>query len=283
VITLTANSWKSNLFEVTKSGSVVRHIVSPEQYGTGVCVRGDTLLLADRLMSANRGDFAIDRALTSNLDFGIGPLDLYSRRSLYGPRGLAFDTALGVYLMAYTDFQGDISFPRLFGSYLLLLDPMDGSEVKSYPIVEGGSAPTNIRGLEYDPRGAGNSAWITTLNNGGGSKLVKVVLTDGPASLTQPHSAVHDAAQNQGNALDQNYPNPCATQTTFPYSLAHSGRVEIRLLEALGRALQTTSFDAAPGEHERSLDLSSLPDGTYLVELRLDGQRIGARNLTLLR
>ncbi len=285
VIGTGASSWTSNVYEVSKTGSIIRlPIVSPAQYGTGLCVRGDTLLAADRIMSTGDHAFAIGRALTSNLDFGaVGQLDVFSRRSLYGPRGLAFDTALGLYLMAYTDFQGDANSAQLFGSYLLLLDPLDGTEVKSYPIVEGGSELVNIRGLEYDPRGAGNSAWITTLNNSGGSKLVKVVLTDGPASIATPHSGVSRVLASADNALDQNYPNPCVASTTFSYSLSHSGFVELRVLDALGRVVQVDASNEGVGEHEQSLDLSSLPNGAYLAELRLDGERIGVRNLTLLR
>ncbi|MDP4198695.1 MAG: T9SS type A sorting domain-containing protein [Bacteroidota bacterium] len=285
VIGLSSNSWKSNIYEVTTTGSIIRHVPSPAQYGTGLCVHGDTLLAADRLMSPTDGAFAVGRALTSDLNFGaLGPLDIYSRTALYGPRGLAFDTVLGAYLMAYTDFQGtDASNAILNGSSLLILDASDGTEIKSYPTVEGGSEVVNIRGLEYDPRGAGKSAWITSLTVAGSSKLAKVVLSDGPASLDQQRSSVHGELSLATNALDQNYPNPSTGRTKFPFMLAHGGSIEFRILDALGRIVRTNTFDEAPGLRERTIDLSPLPNGTYLVELRLDGQRIGTRQMTILR
>ncbi len=167
-------SWTSNLYEVDTTGQIVRSAPSPATYGTGIFLQGDTLLVVDRQQEV------ISRALNETWDFTVlNPLsDLQlTRNATYGPRGLTYDPKLGEYLLAYTDFQGT----SLNGSYLLFLDPESGAELNSFTIAVGGEL-TNVRGMEYDPRGAGNTAWMTVLNTGGSAQIIKIALTDGPAA-----------------------------------------------------------------------------------------------------
>jgi hypothetical protein len=242
--------------------------------------------------------------------------------------------------------------------------------------------------MEYDPRGLGNTAWITTLPNGGGSsKIVKIALEDGPSSIgkagvlsmlptsldfgnvdTGKSKTMHAQLRNSGDApltvsglavtpagtafsvgalldphllnagdtlgvdvtfapivggsqsaslsvakadgssafaltgvgivhssgvlgsnipagysLDQNYPNPSGLATTIPFAIPVGGEVEIRLLDDLGRIIFSDEKYENAGDHEREIELGSIPNGTYLYELRVGGLRIGARKMTLLR
>jgi photosystem II stability/assembly factor-like uncharacterized protein len=274
-------SWTSNVVEVTLSGNILRNKRSIASYGTGLCIRQDSLFAADRLVNRNDQTFAIGRAVLSDLSF-THRIDLDTGvKALYGPRGLDYDTALHLFLLAFTDFQGTNSSDATFnGSYVYLLDPDDASTVKRYTINEGGSELVNIRGLAYDPRGAGNTAWITTLGSGG-AKIVKVTLTDGPAAIEQ-HSAVRRNTAEH-NMLDAIYPNPASTAVELQYISRHSGQIEFRVLITVGSEVLHQQFRTTGGEHQQKLDVTSLAAGSYLVELRLDGERIGSRNLTVLK
>ncbi len=176
-------SYSSTIYEVTTSGTIVQQWASPANalgnasgYGTGIFVKGDTLLAVDR------GTEQIFRATLPNLDFSImNPLDFSANRtSAFGSRALTYDTALKQYLIAYTDFQGSLTSPTLNASYLLFLDPESGEELNAFTIAVGEEV-TNVRGLEYDPRGAGNTAWMTVLTGGSSSQIIKIALSDGPA------------------------------------------------------------------------------------------------------
>jgi hypothetical protein len=189
VNTIGTNEWASYIYEVTKTGTVVKTAQSPAQYGTGIYVfdgggNGDTLFVTDRMGygSGSPDPEQILLALTSDWDFNnYNPLDFSANRNaIYGPRGLTYDPQFGQFLLAYTDFQGSFASSTLNGSYILFLDAGTGLEQRALSIVEGGEA-TNIRGLEYDPRGAGNTAWATILTGSSSAALVKIALADGPS------------------------------------------------------------------------------------------------------
>jgi|GEM_PF-474876 len=168
--------WQSSIYEVTTEGTIVNTWQSPAEYGTGIYVTGDTILVADRMTSVIR------MAKLEDMNFGnFNGFDFTTTRgAVYGPRGLTYDSKLGEYLLAYTDFEGTRQNATFDGSYVLFLDPNQGGiEVGSVPIMDG-ETNANIRGMEYDPRGAGNTAWITILTGSTSSKLVKIALKDGP-------------------------------------------------------------------------------------------------------
>ena len=175
VSTSGTNSWTSKIYEISTTGAIIKTAASPASYGTGILVRGDTVFVADRLTSS------ISEAIVGTYDFSRLPTLNFDRTALYGPRGLSYDTKQNLYLLAFTDFEGTPSTAQLIESYVLFLDPITGAEVKAATILDPSASVTNIRGMEYDPRGLGNTAWITTLAAGGGAKIVKIALQDGPA------------------------------------------------------------------------------------------------------
>jgi len=191
----TEPGWTSKIYEVTTTGQVVKTHNSPAKYGTGLFVKDGVILVADRIGDQQvqaPGESKILRAHVSDFDFNaLNELDFSPRSFLYGPRGLTYNTKLNQYMLAFTDFQGTSGAnAHLDASMILFLDPDDGHELKSLTIFEGGSELTNIRGMEYDPRGSGNTAWITILNTGTSAKLVKIALVDGPSSGTTPKGAL---------------------------------------------------------------------------------------------
>jgi photosystem II stability/assembly factor-like uncharacterized protein len=203
-------NWNSYIYEVSTTGVVDTIVPSPALYGTGIYVKGDTILAVDRMIEH------VYRALLSDWNFN-GNLSYFdytdTRDATYGGRGLTYDPNFDEYLLAFTDFQGT----NLEGSYMLFLDSAFGQEQNAFNI-EVGSELTNVRGMEWDPRGAGNTAWMTVLTSGGSAQLIKIALANGPsgapsASLildpptvafgnldTGKTSTIHAEIINTGNA-----------------------------------------------------------------------------------
>jgi hypothetical protein len=175
--------WTSDIYEVKIDGTVVNHATSPAAYGTGIYVKGDTLLVADRM--TNQISSAV--LPLSSADFTLLPVIDFSdtRSATLGPRGLTYDSKLGEYLLAYTDFVGSVTSATLNASYLLFLNPDSTPVEQNAFAVTVGEAVANVRGMEYDPRGAGNTAWMTVLNSGNSSQIIKIALTDGPSSAPE--------------------------------------------------------------------------------------------------
>ncbi|HZK76007.1 MAG TPA: choice-of-anchor D domain-containing protein, partial [Candidatus Kapabacteria bacterium] len=170
-------AWQSSIYEVDTSGTIINTWPSPAEYGTGIYITGDTILVADRMTQQ------VKMATFQDMNFNdFNPLLDFSatRGAVYGARALTYDPKLGQYLLAYTDFEGTRQSATFNGSDILFLDPNQGGiEVNSVPVMDGEST-ANIRGLEYDPRGSGNTAWLTILNTSNSSKIVKIALSDGP-------------------------------------------------------------------------------------------------------
>jgi hypothetical protein len=100
----------------------------------------------------------------------------------------------------------------------------------------------------------------------------KTVVVNGPASSTQ--------AQQQLQQQVQIFPNPTReyVQLAFQFDALHS--VEYRVVDLLGK----TYLTGQPGrirEWNESLDIRTLPPGTYLLMVYADGVAIGKRLVKL--
>lgn len=62
-------------------------------------------------------------------------------------------------------------------------------------------------------------------------------------------------------------PNPCRSSTTILWPGTETMRLEVRVYDLAGRVLEETRL----GPDQRSVDVSSLPTATYLVEVRAEG------------
>jgi hypothetical protein len=79
------------------------------------------------------------------------------------------------------------------------------------------------------------------------------------------------------------YPNPFNPHTRIVYTLANQATVSLRLFDVMGREVMRLTDGVIPaGQHEVTLDASSLTSGVYLARLAVDGQATSIR-LVLLR
>jgi hypothetical protein len=84
-----------------------------------------------------------------------------------------------------------------------------------------------------------------------------------------PVNSVSKEEKKQVLTLEPNYPNPFATRTEMNYELSASGYMSIRLIDISGKLVETitdNTFTSA-GRHSVTIDASTLPSGTYFVEM----------------
>ncbi len=256
----------SFVWEVTTTGTVVNKFSSPSTYGTGIFVSGDSLFLADRNNNVIH--------VVSKQDPALNYTDLsLDRHAPFGPRCITLNPATGNLLHTWTDFQGPDATATLYDSYILNLKRNDGSEVGSWFVQDGTNTGTNVRGLELDPRAGGTTVWVTVLNSGNSSKILKLTLVDGPKGGA-------GVATNKVASFESNYPNPFSESTTLAYSLLEAGNVKLIVRDLLGREVFTKSAEyEAAGDHSTILDLRHLASGRYFCELYVNNIRIDIRGL----
>ncbi len=70
-------------------------------------------------------------------------------------------------------------------------------------------------------------------------------------------------------SLDQNYPNPFNPTTNISFKLAESGKVSIKIFNAIGQEVaELVNKTMEAGRHEVTFNASNLPSGTYFCQMR---------------
>ena len=103
------------------------------------------------------------------------------------------------------------------------------------------------------------------------------------SELDDPLSASPPPLAMEYNVL-ANYPNPFNAETTLSFALEHSAHVMIDLFDVQGREVKSVANDVfAAGEHRLSFQAPELTSGSYFAVLRMDGMKVSARRMTLLK
>ncbi len=75
--------------------------------------------------------------------------------------------------------------------------------------------------------------------------------------------------------LNQNYPNPVSTSTTFKYHVASSAQISLSIYDLSGKLVENlTDKNQAAGSYEVSWQPKNTPTGLYLAAIRANGQII---------
>lgn len=76
----------------------------------------------------------------------------------------------------------------------------------------------------------------------------------------------------------QNYPNPFTDRTTISYTLETSANVEIVVFNVLGRKVEVLEKKTkAPGIYNLEWNAQYVPEGIYILQLKMDDQIITKR------
>ena len=78
---------------------------------------------------------------------------------------------------------------------------------------------------------------------------------------------------SNADLLGQNYPNPFAINTVFPYTIQAAGNVIFRVLDLTGKQLNVISEgNKTPGNYKLELNTESLVNGIYYLQLITNNQ-----------
>ncbi len=108
--------------------------------------------------------------------------------------------------------------------------------------------------------------WIITERGGNGSSIYGYL-----DAANVIGTAAEDVAELPTSIrLDGNYPNPFNPSTTISYAIPYSGKVQIRVFDAIGRVVQTLDAGAQPaGRHEFAFQAGDLASGVYFYRVDL--------------
>jgi hypothetical protein len=92
-------------------------------------------------------------------------------------------------------------------------------------------------------------------------------VTDKGWEIYYPKST--EGMEEKGNrAAMQVYPNPASDQMTVVFNAETKGMGEITIMTAEGRVLRKTDVPVVPGRNVHQVDVTDLPSGIYLLQLR---------------
>ncbi len=175
-------------------------------------------------------------------------------------------------------FEGDPTTATLLNSYLLFLNP-DSTPVEqnAFTITVGGQA-ANVRGMEWDPRNGGNTAWMTVLNAGGGAQIIKIALTNGPAGSA---AAVLTPISTNGWGIEL-YPNPARDFVDVTLNASVADVAQLRMFDVTGREVLSVPLGMiSTGEHETEVPTTGLPDGIYFVRVTSSSGLVASARLSI--
>lgn len=103
----------------------------------------------------------------------------------------------------------------------------------------------------------------------------KALTADEVATLGDPTTGIFEKpAASSYASLGQNFPNPFATETTFPYEMKKTGNVTFRLIDMAGKEITSVNEGKkVPGTYTYILDAGNLANGIYYLQMIVDGSQ----------
>ncbi|MCU7511663.1 MAG: T9SS type A sorting domain-containing protein [Ignavibacteria bacterium] len=113
------------------------------------------------------------------------------------------------------------------------------------------------------------------------------IISKESAPMTQPGylstTSVPQSTPSGGYGLLQNYPNPFNPETVIPYQIPEAGKVEIKIIDALGREVAgLLNQEMTAGKHEIRFNAKDLPGGIYFCHLK-SGSYTETRKLVFIK
>ena len=127
------------------------------------------------------------------------------------------------------------------------------------------------------------------LSNAMGDSLVIPIFVERPISISPLESAYDEPALSRGFALAHNYPNPFNGETKISFVLKAPSRVELAVIDLLGRVVATPFDGEAPAGESlvtwdgRGSGGKDVTSGIYFYRLTNSGGNSVTRKMTLLK
>jgi hypothetical protein len=99
----------------------------------------------------------------------------------------------------------------------------------------------------------------------GSSETTNFCLSAGSREVTQ-------VSRQKARETIQTYPNPARDQLTVIYESKESTTVNWRIVDLLGKTLQTAKWSIDAGDNRQNLQVDHLPAGTYILVIEHNGE-----------
>jgi len=141
---------------------------------------------------------------------------------------------------------------------------------------------TNVDG-EINSRGFLGKYEVKVTQNGG-STIKNIMLTKNDNTFKVVHNpdGIYQTT-SEDVLLEQNYPNPCYGFTEIAFTLKQQELVELVVHNYYGnKVLEVVHEPLTSGRHQYHLDLSNLPAGMYVYQLKTE-TGIATRKINLIK
>ncbi len=149
------------------------------------------------------------------------------------------------------------------------------------------SASVNADVYTWDFGDGNNGTGVTTshtyANNGVYTVTLTVDDTTGCSSMATDTTSIEVTIGIEENPLEQSlavYPNPATDRVLVDFDLVNSSNATIRLMDAQGRVLVEVAEKAQGSKFHRTIDVSQLANGVYMIEIE-SGDLIAQRRLSV--
>jgi hypothetical protein len=103
-------------------------------------------------------------------------------------------------------------------------------------------------------------------------------------ALTTPATGIQsEPVSGRSSGLGQNYPNPFANATTFPYEVQKTGKVSFRIIDIAGNEVRVINEGVRPaGKYNLELNSENLNNGVYYLQMT-SGERMSTRKMVVIK
>ncbi|MEZ4823010.1 MAG: SBBP repeat-containing protein, partial [Ignavibacteria bacterium] len=195
-----------------------------------------------------------------------------------------------LWISRYNNGLNDVPNHMIIDSYgnLYVTGMSDGSGTgKDYATVKYDSAGNQLWVIRFDYSGQyGDIPYAIDVDNNGSVYVTgesdRDILTIKYSQLTGVNPISFGTPSEY--KLEQNYPNPFNPATVISYELKVTERAKLIVYDILGNEIATLVDESKPaGSYEIVFDGSDFPSGIYFYSLRVDGNLIDTKRMTLLK
>ncbi len=195
-----------------------------------------------------------------------------------------------IWMQTYHDYDGDeihSAKPTLDGGYIIagehtpststrsnfwvMKTDQQGNTIKSFELGDGSDFYGGRCILQCE-----DGSYIAVGYNTAEGLIIKFSPSFGVLGTEEP-------TNTSASSLNQNIPNPFQNNTSISWRTQRSGHVVVKLFDITGREIKVLTDEyQQPGDHKVTVDVSELPAGSYLYQLRA-GNEIETKKMMIIK